>query len=72
MKIIANTDTKRTIIVWFLFSSRYFGTFLKSDDVYSTIMLAIAYACAKIVKAPHKKKFFLHRCAFGNNCSFVE
>ena len=35
-------DTKRTIIIWFLFPKRYFGTFLKSTDVYSAILLAVS------------------------------
>lgn len=37
MKAMANMETKRTIINWFLFSSINLGTFLNSGDVYSII-----------------------------------
>lgn len=37
MKTIANSETKRTMIIWFLFSSRYLGTCLNSGDLYSVI-----------------------------------
>ena len=46
MKAIANIDTNRTIIIWFLFSSIYLGTFLNSDEVYSFIIPGNATRCS--------------------------
>ena len=42
MKAMAKIDTKRTIIIWFLFSSMNFGTFLNSDERYSFINMKLA------------------------------
>ena len=37
MKMIANIDTNKTIVVWFCFVSKYFGNLRNSVDVYSAI-----------------------------------
>lgn len=39
MNIMANIDTKRTIIIWFLFSSRYLGAFENNSDVYVDVII---------------------------------
>ena len=49
MKAMAKIDTKRTMIIWFLFSSMNFGTFLNSDERYSFINLKLAAQRLKFV-----------------------
>ena len=73
MKMIANIDTKSTIIMRLRFSTRYRGIFLKSIEVYSNIeVFAVANIVAKL------GKYIVPRNVAGRNivlkfpaCAFV-
>lgn len=41
MNTMAKIETKSTIIIWFLFSNKYFGAFENSTDVYIVFGIGI-------------------------------
>ena len=48
MNTIANTDTNRTIIIWFLFSKRYFGALENNKDVYIVAIMCLWFCVTKL------------------------